>query len=46
LIQIGGLSVADCMLSLIIGLLPVTIIETTKLIRYRTSTTTDRPSTT
>jgi Ca2+-transporting ATPase len=33
LFQIGGLSLADCMLTLIIGLLPVTIIETTKLIR-------------
>lgn len=33
LFQIGGLSAADCMLSLVIGLLPVTIIEMTKLLR-------------
>lgn len=42
LFQISGLSLADCMLTLIIGLLPVTIIETTKLIRSARGAATSR----
>ena len=35
LFQLGALSLADCMLSIAIGLVPVTIIETLKLVRRR-----------
>jgi P-type Ca2+ transporter type 2C len=35
LFQIGQLSLADCALSLLVGLLPVSVIETSKLVRRR-----------
>jgi hypothetical protein len=35
LFQIGDLSATDCALSVVLGLVPVTVIEVVKLIRFR-----------